>query len=286
MTGFKPLLAMGMEESEAARVLGVVAAAGDDPVDIAEAALALSAYGDPEARLAPYRAHLEILADDVAKSAAGAASAADRAAALNAVLIERWGYRGDEATYDSLENADLRRVIDRRKGLPVALGILFMHAARRQGWPVAGLNFPGHFLLRIEAGASRAIVDPFHGGEVVTVDGLRRLVKAADGDLAELMPHHYQPVADREILLRLQNNLRTRLFRAGDLKRTAFVTETMILMAPSQTALWREAGLLYAELGEVAPAISALERFLGASANNPARHQAAALLQKLRSNVT
>jgi regulator of sirC expression with transglutaminase-like and TPR domain len=271
-----------LDDADAAAALRAVAGAADAAIDIAEVALALSAYGDPAARLEPYRAHLARLADDVAAATDTAPSLDARIAALNAVLVDTWGYRGDAENYDNIENADLRRVIDRRKGLPVSLGIVYLHAARRQGWDVVGLNFPGHFLLRLSLGAERAILDPFGGGQVVGADGLRRLVKAAEGEGAELSPQHYEAVTDREILLRLQNNLRMRLFKAGDLRRTAFVTETMILLAPAESALWRDAGLLYAELGEVEPAISALEHFVGASASGAARHEAAALLQRLR----
>jgi regulator of sirC expression with transglutaminase-like and TPR domain len=57
------------------------------------------------------------------------------------------------------------RVIDRRKGLPVTLGILYLHAARAQGWSIVGLSFPGHFLLRIDHKGARAIIDPFNDGQ-------------------------------------------------------------------------------------------------------------------------
>ena len=122
-------------------------------------------------------------------------------------------------------------------------------------------------------------------GEFFGIDELRRLLKVAEGMDAELLPEHYEPVTNRDILLRLQNNLRMRLFRMGEVRRAASVTESMLRLAPLETALWREAGVLYAELGEVGSAISALERFLDSSGSDTARHQAAALLQKLRGSL-
>src|SRR3546814_19245031 len=89
------------------------------------------------------------------------------------------------------------RVIDRRKGLPVALGILYMHAARAQGWPAVGLNFPGHFLLRLERHGERAILDPFNEGRVHGATELLDLLKAMQGQDAELGPEHYQPEIGR-----------------------------------------------------------------------------------------
>src|SRR3546814_13111588 len=88
---------------------------------------------------------------------------AGRVAALRAVVVERHGYVGDSLTYDDLQNANLLRVIDRRKGLPVALGILMLSAAHRLGWNMVGLNFPGHFLLLLDPGGATAIPYPFEG---------------------------------------------------------------------------------------------------------------------------
>src|SRR3546814_8592275 len=46
--------------------------------------------------------------------------------------LAEFGYHGDTESYDDPQNADLVRVIDRRMGLPVSLGVLYIHAARAQ----------------------------------------------------------------------------------------------------------------------------------------------------------
>ena len=264
-------------------VLDRIGAGEDSAIDLADAALQLAAFDQPELKLDPYRRHLAALVRDVAAKNA-AENCAARAAALNAVFVERWGYTGDSANYDDVANASLARVIDRRKGLPVALGILYIHTARALGWDMSGLNFPGHFLVRLEG--ERMILDPFNGGQTLSAGDLRRLLKVAEGNDAELAPEHYESVSNRDILLRLQNNLRMRLFRSGDVRRAADITRSMLRIAPDETALWREAGVLYAELGEIQPAISALEQFLDSSGSDSERHQAAALLQSLRTRLT
>src|SRR5258708_36332460 len=109
------------------------------------------------------------------------------------------------------------RVIDRRKGLPVALGILYIHAARAQGWDMAGLAFPGHFLVRLQDAGTRLILDPFHGGKPREAAELRDLLKAITGNEAGLTPAHYAPVSDRDGLLRLQNNPKPRLIDSRQL---------------------------------------------------------------------
>jgi regulator of sirC expression with transglutaminase-like and TPR domain len=149
----------------------------DAEIDLAETALALAALERPEVSLDRYRDHLARLTDAVAEQAAHSPEDVEaRVAALRAVLAEHYGYAGDALTYDDLQNANLMRVIDRRKGLPVALGILYIGTARNLGWDIHGLNFPGHFLIRLNQAGERAILDPFNGGQTRTVMELRDLL--------------------------------------------------------------------------------------------------------------
>jgi len=178
-------------------------------IDLAEAALALAALDRPRVEAEPYRHHLSLLARDVGAAAGDpAAGRLDRrVAALNDVILGKYGYAGDRVTYEDPQNANLMRVIDRRKGLPIALGILYLHAARAQGWAAYGLGFPGHFLIRLDGDRRRLVVDPFNQGRTCDTPALRELLKAVMGLEAELEPAHYAAVSNRSILLRLQNNI-------------------------------------------------------------------------------
>src|SRR5216683_6615100 len=270
---------------ECARYLRQLAARASPILPIGEAALALASFERPRVGLARYRQHLSAIARDVGRHSGAGGDLAARAQALNEIILLKYGYSGDELTYDDLQNANLMRVVDRRKGLPVALGILYLHAARAQGWDSAGLSFPGHFLVRLAEGAERLIVDPFHGGRVCDAATLRELLKAMTGQEVELAPEHYAPVADRDVLLRLQNNLKSRLLQAGLHERALRTVETMLLLAPDLAELWQEAGLLHARLGNMRAGVNALEQFIIRAPEGTARHQAAAILQQLKSKL-
>jgi regulator of sirC expression with transglutaminase-like and TPR domain len=265
--------------------LRAVGGMADGPLPLAPAALALAALERPRVNLARYHHHLASLAHEVGVAAGGSAEIERRVAALNTVILERYGYQGDTLTYEDLQNANLMRVIDRRKGLPVALGILYIHAARAQGWDMAGLAFPGHFLVRLQDAGARLILDPFHGGKPRAAAELRDLLKVITGNDAELTPAHYAPVSDRDVLLRLQNNLKLRLVESRQLEKAIAVIEGMMLFAPRHAALVREAGLVHAELGNLKAAIAAFERFLALAAHDGERHQAAAILQQLKARL-
>ena len=252
---------------------------------IAEAALALASFERPRVDFGHYRDHLRLVARDVGKHPDAAGDLAARARALNEIILLKYAYSGDALTYDDLQNANLIRVIDRRKGLPVALGILYIHAARAQGWDMAGLAFPGHFLVRLSDDPGRVIIDPFHGGQICGAAELREILKAATGSDSELLPEHYAAVSDRDVLLRLQNNLKARLLQTQNPERAVTVVETMLMLAPDLAELWHEAGMLHRHLGNMRAAAAALEQYVVRAPDGMSRHQAAAILQQLRTQL-
>ena len=270
---------------QCARFLREVGARPSPVLPIAEAALALASFERRRVDFNRYREHLQLVARDVGLHPGAPGALAERARALNEIILLKYGFSGDELTYDDLQNANLMRVIDRRKGLPVALGILYLHAARAQGWDSVGLGFPGHFLIRLAEGPERLILDPFHGGRECDAAGLRELLKAMAGQEVELSPDHYAPVADRDVLLRLQNNVKSRLLQSGRSEPALRVVETMLLLAPDLAELWHEAGLLHARLGNMRASVHALEEFISRAPHDAARHQAAAFLQQLKSKL-
>jgi regulator of sirC expression with transglutaminase-like and TPR domain len=273
------------DPDQCARYLRELAAVGSPVLPIGEAALALASFERPRVGLARYRQHLASIGRDVGRHAGATADLPARAQALNEIILLKHGYSGDELTYDDLQNANLMRVVDRRKGLPVALGILYLHAARAQGWDSVGLGFPGHFLVRLAEGPERLILDPFHDGRICDAADLRELLKATAGQEIELTPEHYAPVSDRDVLLRLQNNLKSRLLQGARYEQALRVVETMLMLAPDLVELWQEAGLLHARQGNIIASVNALQEFVVRAPEGTARHQAAAILQQLKSKL-
>jgi regulator of sirC expression with transglutaminase-like and TPR domain len=260
-------------------------------LEILEAALTLSLLQhDEPIDLVPFRQH-------VAQMSAAVADLVHRRGAtpeaLAEVIARSFAYRGDTETYDDLQNADMVKVIERRKGLPVALALLYLQVARDQGWDAEGLNFPGHFLIRVAIDGARHVIDPFNDGIVRDAADLRDLARKVLGPDARPDPSFYDPVPDRQVLLRLQNNIRTRLVRREDWDGAMKVVERMLAIGPDQPALMYEAGQINVRLDKRRAAIAAFERFLamdadqgggggGGAAGAEMREHATALLQELR----
>ncbi|MGE0737078.1 MAG: SirB1 family protein [Alphaproteobacteria bacterium] len=264
----------------------------DNEIDVVQAALAFALLDAPHADIVKYAAHLNLLARECADAAqridpaiAGTKLIHARIGAINQILFDEHGYEGDRANYDDLRNANLFHVIDRRKGLPIALAILYLHMARSQGWACSGTNFPGHFLCWIGGkGEEWAFVDPFHRGRICSEMELDRRIKSAFGADAKLNAGHLAPASAREVLLRLQNNIKSRLIDAQNDEAALDVLRRMLLIAPNQLGLIDEAagccqrlGQLnlaldfYARAAELATDRATRERFLAAARGATAR---------------
>ncbi len=258
----------------------------DAEIDIGGAALQLARIDLPNADWLAARRHLSDLAQGAVKLAGALDeqdSLANKAAALAAFLAGEHGYAGDLETYDDLANANLIRVTERRRGLPVALGILWIHAARSAGWGCHGVDFPAHFLIALEGNKTQVIIDVFNRGQALAAKDLRALLKRVEGPDAELRPGLLQPMNTRRVLLRLQNNIMTRRLAAGDMEGGLRATEDMLRIAPDQAELWRQSGVLNQKLDRVAAARTCYLRFLDLVPEGTAADAVRAQLKILKS---
>lgn len=259
----------------------------DTEIDIADAAVQLARVDAPAEDWQAARAHLSVLAREAVALAAEAAGPTPpaRASALRRLLADQHQYVGDADTYDDLANANLIHVIERRRGLPVALGVLWLHCARAAGWPAHGVDFPGHFLIALEGQGRKAVLDVFGGGEVMDARALRGLIKRVEGEAAELRPGLLQPMSARAVLLRLQNNIKLRRLRAGDLRGALACTEDMLRIAPDQAMLWRESAVMNQRLDQVAAALRCFERFLLLVPQGEAASRVRLAMEELRARL-
>jgi regulator of sirC expression with transglutaminase-like and TPR domain len=215
----------------------------DNAIPLGEAALLLALQDHPAQDLAPYRQHLDALANATAARLGPMRHPHAAATALAEVIANVHGYFGDSLTYDDPQNANIIRVIDRRRGLPVALGLLYLETAHRIGLPAEGLNAPGHFVISIGQGEQAVVADPFNGGVVlgpVQAEGRPELAA----------------VSRRDVLLRLLSNIR---LRAKDPQRLLALCERMILVAPKRADLWLDVARASETVGKLRNASGAFQ---------------------------
>ncbi len=182
--------------------------------------------------------------------------------ALHHLLFQELGFQGDRDTYDAPENALLPQVVARRKGLPIALSILWIDLARRLGFDAVGVGLPGHFITGIRTDLGLLCFDPFNGGRPVGAERGSEIVAAATGGKVAFHPAMLRPVADRQILARLVRNLHLRYLHAESWEEALWTGTHLILLEPSNPRPRKERAFVHLQRGEPGPALADLQEAL------------------------
>lgn len=233
----------------------------EDDIVLDEAALCLARLDHPDIDPAPYDHLLEAIALRLKVAGADATGARERADALARVIGGEFGFTGNRETYDDPANADLIRVIDRRRGLPVSLAILYVAAARRLGWIAGVLDVPGHVLVLVGEASAPVIVDPFRDGAAVTTERLVAMVAAGRGARAAAVSH-VAAMPNRAVLVRLLLNQATRAEASGKGRRALELYGRMTAFAPGHGFAWWERARLELVDGDVDAARISLSAML------------------------
>jgi regulator of sirC expression with transglutaminase-like and TPR domain len=247
-----------------------------------EAALALAAeeYAGLDVRACLDR--LDALAERVKRRVGDDARIAARISAVREVLFEDEGFRGNEKDYYDARNSYLNQVLERRLGIPITLSLLFMEVGRRAGLPLAGVGFPGHFLVKLELGHGPDLfIDAYNGGELLTADEcvarFKHLVHGREFD-----PRFLEAVSSRQILARMLHNLKRIYVEQGDDVRAYWVIDRLLLLNPDAMDEVRDRGLVEARLGLKPAAARDLEAYLASSPGAADAADVRSLLDTLR----
>ncbi len=174
-----------------------------------------------------------------------------RARAICTAIFDDAGFCGNQADYYDPRNSFLSCVLDRKLGIPITLGVLYLEVARRVGVLAQGVNFPGKFIVRVAVEDAWMFVDVFENGKILTPSELEGLVKQYVGPDARLEPRLVAAASKRQILTRLLTNLAGIYGRANDLDRSLEVMEHMAVVDPDNDKLARELASLRERLTQL-----------------------------------
>jgi regulator of sirC expression with transglutaminase-like and TPR domain len=128
----------------------------------------------------------------------------ERCKVINRVLFHEMGFRGNVEEYADPENSFLHRVLERRKGLPITLSVLYLLVASRCGLQLEPVGLPGHFLVGCYEEDGPFFIDSFDHGRFLSPDDVLAYLEQRKIPMHE---SYLAPVTVREVLCRCCRNL-------------------------------------------------------------------------------
>lgn len=247
-------------------VVDLESALAAGPQGLARAALLLCRIEAPDFAVEPALAALADLGDRAAVLVARAdASIRSRLGAINHLLFDLEGFRGNREQYDDVRNSLLGMVLERKRGIPITLAVVYMTVARAAGVDVMGVAFPGHFLMRTPRDAgddAPLILDPFDEGRELDRGALEVLLARHAGGDARLETGLLLPCSTRQIVVRMLNNMKRLYVGARSFPQAWRVTDLLVALDGRQPEDVRDRGLIAYHLDEFASALLDLEAYL------------------------
>jgi regulator of sirC expression with transglutaminase-like and TPR domain len=179
--------------------------------------------------------------------------------ALNDFLFVEQSFEGDRETYGDPRNAVLPEVLRRRKGLPIALSLLWIDQARRLGFEAVGVGLPGHFIAAVRTDLGMLCFDPFNRGQAVGHERAAVLVHASTEGRAAFHPSMLAPTSDRALLTRLVRNLHRRFAQAEQWPDALWTATHLVLLQPEDPEAYKARALVHLQRLDASAAMQDIE---------------------------
>ena len=250
-----------MTRDDAVEVLEEAGRAEDDAFPLLDAAVACAIHDHPLRDPEPVR----VLARNAVARLGERAGGESPDDALAETMAADLRLNGDLMCRDDPANSDVIAVAERRRGLSAALAVFYLHCGRRAGIEARGVDFPGHFMVRVETPEGPVALDPFSQGRLVLPSELtRRALRAGLAPhVADRLDLLMAPVSDRQALIRLQSVLFNRALSSGDYQGAERSALRRALLDPEDQRPWLDVAAAREKQGGLAGALEALDRARG-----------------------
>jgi len=123
---------------------------------------------------------------------------------INQVMFHECGFHGDREEFYSPDNSFLHKVIERRKGIPITLSIIYLLVAQRCGLQLEPIALPGRFIVGCFQDSMPFYIDPYEGGVMMSEEEVQFLLYHYN---VTETSQYLAPVTVGETLARMCRNL-------------------------------------------------------------------------------
>ncbi len=230
---------------------GQMVSGPDEAINLAEAALLIASEEYPGLDIAAYLARLDEMAATLSRRLRADISPADTIVALNRFLFDEHGFSGNAADYYDPRHSFLNDVLDRKRGIPLTLALVYMEIGRRIGLPVQGISFPAHFLVKCQLREGMVVLDPYAKGISLSFDEIRRRIKSLRNDAEpprSVIAGMLATASNKDILVRMLRNLKGIYSHHQQWLKALAATDRIISVMPGLAEEYRDRGMIYLSL--------------------------------------
>lgn len=214
--------------------------AGDGEFPLLEAAASLAQDEYPDIDVAQVLAQVDRIQARLARRVSTHEDELQRLRVLNACFFEELGFAGNVNDYYDPDNSFMHLVLRTRRGIPISLAVIWLELAQGLGLQANGINFPGHFLVKVHLSEPRhgqVVLDPFTGESLGRDELLERIQSVSTPvhqgrvrDPDDLLLAHLTPASGRDIIGRMLRNLEEIYRSQQDASRLAAVRARMDIL--------------------------------------------------------
>jgi regulator of sirC expression with transglutaminase-like and TPR domain len=239
----------------------------DEDFALFEAAVCVAQDEYPDLDVQQALGDMDQLVARLRRRLAADASPVHRLRTLNHFFFREMGFGGNVNHYHDPDNSHLNVVLKTRRGSPISLALVWLELAQGLALHARGINFPGHFMVKVNLPMGQVVIDPFTGQSLSREELAERLepYKRRSGLVGEYdapVGLYLQAASPRDILARLLRNLKDIHRTAEDWPRLIAVLDRLVILLPDELAERRDRGLVWAELGDTQRAVSDLDAYL------------------------
>lgn len=179
-------------------------ASSDGDMDLEPCAFDISRMEDPDTDVTTAQRALDAIAERARPRVAGGRDARGRVLALAIFLGHEEGFVGDRNEEEVPRCSSIPLVVERKRGLPIALSTVYLLVAQRVSVELFGVAAPLHFIVGGPVEGGTLFLDPFDRGRPMETEDAAAMLRGLG---VVFRPEHLAPASTKPIVARMARNL-------------------------------------------------------------------------------